>query len=97
MPRIWGREVIVVVPKTKNPLEDLKSYCPISLVCVHIKMLEGLIHAHVNPIIDALLPEKQPSFQHIGQLEIRSPYLRKPLRIAFRVKRLELFVDITAA
>ena len=56
--KIW----IVVIPKPEKPLEDPKSYCPISVVCVPFRILERLIYARVQPIVDPLLPQEQAGF-----------------------------------
>jgi len=63
IPKIWRRALVVVIPKPEKPLGDPKSYCPISLLCVLFKILEGLIYSHVEPIIDPLLPKKQVGFR----------------------------------
>jgi len=55
-PKIWSRALIVAIPKPEKPLGDPKSYRPISLLCVPFKILERLIYARVDPIINPLLP-----------------------------------------
>jgi len=52
-----------VIPNPEKPLEDPKSYRPISLLCVHLKILKRLIYARVEPIIDPLLPQEQAGFR----------------------------------
>ena len=54
----------MAVPKSKKPVEDPKNiYRPISLLCVAYKILEKLIHACVEPIVDSLLPSEQAGFR----------------------------------
>jgi len=62
IPKIWRRVLIVAVPKPEKPLGDPKSYRPKSLLCVPFKILERLIYACVDPIIDPLLPQEQADF-----------------------------------
>jgi len=32
--KIWRRALVVAIPKSEKPLEDPKSYRPISLLCI---------------------------------------------------------------
>jgi len=57
IPKIWRRALAVTIPKPEKPLGDPRSYRPISLLCVPFKILERLIYAGVEPIIDPLLPQ----------------------------------------
>jgi len=56
IPKIWKKALIVAIPKPEKPLGDPKSYHPISLLCVAFEILERLIYARVEPIIDPLRP-----------------------------------------
>jgi len=64
IPKIWRRALVIAIPKPEKPLEDPKSYCPISLLCVPFKILERLIYARVEAINDPLFPEEQAGFRH---------------------------------
>jgi len=64
--KIWRRALIVAILKPEKPLGDPKSYRPRSLLCVPFKILERLIYARAEPIIDPLLPQKQVGFRHGG-------------------------------
>jgi len=64
IPKIWIGALVVAIPKPEKPLGDPKSYCPISLLCVPFKILERLMYARVEPIIDPLLPQEQAGFRH---------------------------------
>jgi len=64
IPNIWRRGQVVAIPKPEKPLGDPKNYHPISSLCVPFKILERLIHARVEPIIDPLLPREQAGFRH---------------------------------
>ena len=39
--KVWRRAFVVAIPKPKKPVEDPKSYRPISLLCVPTKLLSG--------------------------------------------------------
>ncbi|KAJ8401513.1 hypothetical protein AAFF_G00384320 [Aldrovandia affinis] len=56
IPKIWRRALVVAIPKPNKPEGDPKSYRPISLLCIPFKILERLIYARVEPIVDPLLP-----------------------------------------
>ena len=53
----------MAIPKPKTPVEDLKSYCPISLLYIPYKILERLMQARVEPVVDPLLPREQAEFR----------------------------------
>jgi len=63
IPNIWRKALVVAPPKPEKPLGDPKSYHPISLQCGPFKIIERIIYAHVEPVIDPLLPLKQAGFQ----------------------------------
>ena len=54
---------MVAIPKPNKSLDNVWSYRSISLLCVPYKILERLIHSHVKPIIDPLLPPEQAGFR----------------------------------
>ncbi|KAL7862674.1 hypothetical protein SRHO_G00116580 [Serrasalmus rhombeus] len=61
--KLWRRASVIALPKPNKPTEDLKSYRPISLLCVPDKMLERLIHSRTEPVVDPQLPLQQASFR----------------------------------
>jgi len=65
--RIWRRALVVAIPKPEKPLGDPKSNCPTTLLYVHFKILEILIYARVDPIIDPLLPRSRRTFHRGGR------------------------------
>jgi len=56
------RALEVAIPKPEKPWGNPKSYRPIPLLCVPFKILERLIYARVEVIIDPLLPQEQAGF-----------------------------------
>ena len=63
IPKIWRRALVVAVPKPMKPVEDPKTYRPISLLCVPYKILERLICTRIEPIVNPLLPREQAGFR----------------------------------
>ena len=63
IPKVWRIALVVAIPKPKKPVEDPKNYCPISLLCVPNKILERLLHARFEPIVDPLFPREQAGFR----------------------------------
>ena len=79
------------IPKPEKPLGDPKSYRPISLLCVPFKILERLIYARVESIIDPLLPREQAYFRHGRSAVDQVTLLTQDIEDSFSVKkRLEL-------
>ena len=98
IPKIWRRALVVTVPKPMKPVGNPKSY-PISLLCVPYKILERLIYARVEPLIDPLLPKEQAWFQ-CGKSTINQVVrLTQNIEDSFEAKKQAgaIFVDLTAA
>ena len=87
------------IPKPKNPVEDPKSYRPISLLCISYKILERLIHARVEPIVDPLLPREQARFRRRRSTVDQAVLLTQNIEDPFEAKKKAgaVFVDLTAA
>ena len=64
IPKVWRRALVVAIPKPNKPVEDPNSYRPISLLCVLYKILERLIYARIEPIVEPLLPDEQAGVRH---------------------------------
>jgi len=99
IPKIWRRAVIVAIPKPEKPLGALKSYRPISLVCAPFNILERLIYAEAEPIIDLLLPQEQADFRHGRSAVDQATLLTQNIEDSFSVKKKAgaAFVNVTAA
>ena len=78
---------------------DPKSYRPISLLCVPYKILERLIYARVEPLIDPLLPKEQAGFQRGKSTVDQVVLLTKNIEDFFEAKKKAgaIFIDLTAA
>ena len=100
IPKIWRTALVVAIPKPEKLLEeDPKSYHPISLLCVSFKILERLIYARVETIIDPLLPQEQAGFQHGRSAVDQVTLLTQDIGDSFSAKKKAeaVFVDLTAA
>ena len=67
IPKIWRRALVVAIPKPAKTVGYPKSYRPISLLCVPYKILERLIYARVEPLIDPLLPKEKLGYDAASQ------------------------------
>ena len=78
---------------------DPKSYRPISLLCVPYKILERLIYARVEPLIDPLLPKEQAGFRRGKSTVDQVVLLTQNIEDSFEAKKKTgaVFIDLTAA
>ena len=78
---------------------DPKSYRPISLLCVPYKILERLIYACVEPLINPLLPKEQAGFRRGKSTVDQVVLLTQNIEDSFEAKKKAgaVFVDLTAA
>ncbi|XP_076823231.1 uncharacterized protein LOC143469422 [Clavelina lepadiformis] len=99
IPKIWRRALVVAVPKPNKPPGDPKSYRPISLLCIPFKILERLIYARVEPIIDPQLPREQAGFRHGRSTVDQVTLMTQDIEDSFSAKKKAdaVFVDLTAA
>ena len=99
IPKVWRRALVVAIPKPKKPVEEPKSYRPISLLCVPYKILEQLIYARIEPIVDPLLPGEQAGFRHSKSTVDQVVLLTQNIEDSFEAKKKAgaVFVDLTAA
>ena len=99
IPKIWRRALVVAIPKPGKPMVDPKSYRPISLLCVSYQILERLIYAHVEPLINPLLPKEQAGFRRRKSTVDQVVLLTQNIENFFEAKKKAgaIFVDLTAA
>ena len=98
IPKVW-RALVVAIPKSSKPVEDPKSYRPISLLCVPYKILERMIYNRVEPIVHPLFPKEQARFRH-GKSTVDQVVLHtQSIEDSFEAKRKAgaVFVDLAAA
>ena len=99
IPKVWRRATVIALPKPNKPTDDPKSYRPISLLCIPYKLLERLIHARINPIIDPQLPHEQAGFRQGRSTVDQVTLLTQDIEDTYenREKAGAVFVDLTAA
>ena len=99
IPKVWRRALVVAISKPKKPVEDPKRYRPISLLCVPYKILERLIYAPIEPIVDPLLPGEQTGFRHGKSTVDQVVLLTQNIEDSFEAKKKAgaVFVDLTDA
>ena len=98
--KIWRRALVVAIPKPGKPVGNPKSYRPISLLCVlPYKILERLIYAHIEPLIDQLLPKEQAGFRRGKSTVDQVVLLTQNIEDSFEAKKKAgaVFIDLTAA
>ena len=74
LPEIWKRASGVAIPKPMKPPGDPQSFRPISLPCIPFKILERLIYARIEPIIDPQLPKSKQDFDAEDRPQTKSLY-----------------------
>ena len=99
IPKVWRRALVFAIPKPNKPVENPKSYRPISLLCVRYKILERLIYARIEPIVDPLLPGEQAGFRRGKSTADQVVLLTQNIEDSFEAKKKAgaVFVDLTAA
>ena len=99
IPNIWRRALVVAIPKPAKPVGDTKCYQPISLLCVPYKILERLIYARVEPLVDLLLPKEQAVFRRGKSTVDQAVLLIQNIEDSFEAKKKAgaVFVNLTSA
>ena len=97
--KIWRRAFVDAISKPMKPVGDPKSYRPISLLSVPYKILERLIYARVEPLIDPLLFKEQAGFRRGKSTVDQVVLLTQNIEDFFEAKKKAgtVFVDLTAA
>ena len=89
---------MVAIQKPTKPVGDPKSYRPISLLYVPYKILERLIYARVEPLIDPSLPKEQARFRRGKSTVDQVVMLTQNIEDSFEAKKAgAVFIDLTAA
>ena len=94
-----GEKRVVAIPKPAKPVGDPKSYRPISLLCVLYKILERLIYARVESLIDPLIPIEQAGFRRRKSTVDQVVLLTQNIEDSFEAKKKAgaVFINLTAA
>ena len=74
LPKIWRRTKVIALPKPNKPLDDPKGYRPIALLCVPYKLMERLLHARPDPVIDSQLPNDIREKAGVVLLDLSAAY-----------------------
>ena len=98
-PQIKERALVVTIPTPNKPVNDSRSYRPISLLCVPFKLLERLLHPHLEPIVDSQLPQEQAGFRSERLTVDQVTLLTQNIEAMFEAKKKTgtVFLDLTAA
>ena len=90
---------MIAIPKPNKPLDDARSYRPISLLCVPYKILEQLIYSRVESIIDPHLPPEQSGFRRGRSTLEQVTRMSQDIEDCFEDKKKAgaVFIDLTAA
>ena len=96
---IWRRADVVAISNPNKPLDEARSYRPISLLCVPSKILEWLNYSRVEPIIDSLLSPKQVSFRRGRSTVEQATRMSQDVEDCFESKKKAdtLFIELAAA
>ena len=99
IPKIWRRATIIALPKPNKPTDNPKNYRPISLLCVPFKLLERLLLARLDPVVDPQLPDEQAGFRRGRSTVHQIVKLSNDIESSFesRLKAGAVLVDLTAA
>ena len=99
LPKIWRCAKVIALPKPNKPLDDPKGYRPISLLCVPYKVMERLLYARLDPVIDPQLPKEQAGFRRGKSTTDQVTLLTQDIEDTFQVgeKAGVCLLDLTAA
>ena len=89
VPKIWHKATVITIPKPNKSVDNQKTHCPISLLCVPFQLLERLIRDRLEPIIyPSCLMSKQVSIEagvqsiRLSTLLLTFDSLRNPSKMA---------------
>ena len=99
IPKVWRRALVVAIPKLKNLLRTQKAIVPSPYFASLYKILERLIHARVEPIVDPFLPREQAGFRRGSSAVDQTVLLTQNIEDSFEAKKKAdvVFVNLTAA
>ena len=59
IPKVWRKAKVIAILKPKKPADDPTSYRPISLLSIAYKLMERVILARIEDIVECHLPHAQ--------------------------------------
>ncbi|GFS95845.1 probable RNA-directed DNA polymerase from transposon BS [Trichonephila clavipes] len=101
VPATWKKAIVVPIPKKNKPLDNLKSYRPISLTSILSKVMERMITSRLDWYLKTnnLLTSSQAGFRKGQSANQQVVFLGQSIKDALnqRHSALVLFVDFEAA
>ena len=99
IPSQWRKTKVVAIPKPGKPLDQPKSYRPISLLCAPYKLFERLILERITPVVETVLPREQAGFRSGRSTADQVTLLTEDIEQGFEAKLKSgvVLVDLTAA
>ena len=99
IPTQWRKTKVVAIPKPGKPLDQPKSYRPISLLCAPYKLFERLILERITPTVETILPREQAGFRAGRSTADQVTLLTEDIEQGFEAKLKSgvVLVDLTAA
>jgi hypothetical protein len=99
IPAVWRQAKVAAILKPKKMADDAKSYRPISLLCMPFKLMERIILARINELVELSLPHSQAGFRKGRSTTDQIARLVHDIEAAFQKKEKfgAVFVDLTAA
>jgi len=99
IPKIWRKATVIAVPKPNKPMDDPRSYRPISLLCVLYKLLERLLLFRLEPVVEPQLPTQQGGFRRNRSTVQQVVKLTSNIEESYEGRRKAglVLVDLTAA
>ena len=99
----WEKDLfdakVIALLKPNKPVDDPKGYRPIALLCVPYKIMERLLHARLDPVIDPILPKEQAGFRRGKSTVDQVTLLTQDIEDSFQTgeKAGVVLLDLTAA
>lgn len=99
IPKEWRKSKIIALPKPGKPLDDPKSFRPISLLCCLYKLFERILLNRLTPNIDDQLISEQAGFRPGKSCTAQVLNLTEYIEKGFEGRKTTgvVFVDLSSA
>ncbi|KAJ8710342.1 hypothetical protein PYW07_009708 [Mythimna separata] len=99
IPKLWRQTKIIAIPKPGKPLNDPKSYRPISLLCHTYKLFERLLLNRLATVVDPKLIPEQAGFRPGKSCSSQVLRLTQHIEDGYEAQKVTgvVFVDLSAA